>query len=97
MVCDTPLSQDVPTQQIFNYYIKEYKSCASDSMLILENKSALKVTVTGKWNGTIYYSKMHSHTKGALAIRRIFSLVDMITKPKFSNCPNVFKTGLFRL
>ena len=23
--------------------------------------------------------------KGALAIRRIFSLVDMITKPKFSN------------
>ena len=34
--------------------------------------------------------------KGALAIRRIFSLVDMITKPKFSNCPNVFKIGLFR-
>ena len=31
----------------------------------------------------------------ALAIRRIFSLVDIITKPKFSNCPNVFKTGLF--
>ena len=35
-------------------------------------------------------------TKGALAIRRIFSLVDMITKPKFSNCPYVFKIGLFR-
>ena len=34
--------------------------------------------------------------KGALAIRRIFSLVDMITKPKFSNCPNVFKIGQFR-
>ena len=34
--------------------------------------------------------------KGALVIRRILSLVDMITKPKFSNCPNVFKTGLFR-
>ena len=34
--------------------------------------------------------------KGALAIRRIFSLVDMITKPKFSNCPNIFKIGLFR-
>ena len=33
--------------------------------------------------------------KGALAIRRIFSLVDMITKAKFSNCPNVFKIGLF--
>ena len=40
--------------------------------------------------------KYHSLTKeGALAIRRIFSLVDMITKPKFSNCPNVFKIGLF--
>ena len=34
--------------------------------------------------------------KGALAIRRIFSLVDMITKPKFSNCPNIFKIGLVR-
>ena len=34
--------------------------------------------------------------KGALVIRRIFSLVDMITKPKFSNCPNVLKIGLFR-
>ena len=34
-------------------------------------------------------------SKGVLAIRRIFSLVDMITKPKFSNCPNVFKMGLF--
>ena len=35
-------------------------------------------------------------TKGVLAIRRIFSLVDMITKPKFSNCPNIFKIGLLR-
>ena len=34
--------------------------------------------------------------EGALAIRRMFSLVGMITKPKFSNCPNVFKIGLFR-
>ena len=34
--------------------------------------------------------------KGDLAIRRIFSLVDMITKPKFSNCPNVFKICLLR-
>ena len=34
--------------------------------------------------------------KEALAIRRIFSLVDMITKPLISNCPNVFKIGLFR-
>ena len=31
----------------------------------------------------------------APAIRRIFSLVDMIIKTKFSNRPNVFKIGLF--
>ena len=42
-------------------------------------------------NNTLPF-KMH---KGDLAIRRIFSLVDMITKPKFSNCPNVLKLGLF--
>ena len=29
-----------------------------------------------------------------LAIRRIFSLVDMVTNTKFSNCPNVFKIGV---
>ena len=35
-------------------------------------------------------------SQGALGIRRIFSLVDMITNPKFLNCPNIFKIGLFR-
>ena len=29
-----------------------------------------------------------------LAIRRTFSLVDMITNTKFSNCPNVFEIGV---
>ena len=33
---------------------------------------------------------------GGLAIRRIFSLVNMITNTKFSNCPNDFKIGVFR-
>ena len=33
--------------------------------------------------------------KEALAIRRIFSLVDMITKAKFLNSPNDFKIRLF--
>ena len=32
--------------------------------------------------------------KEVLAIRRICSLVDMITNTKFSNCPNVFKIGV---
>ena len=34
-------------------------------------------------------------SKEALAIWRIFSLVDMITKAKFSNSPNDFKIRLF--
>ena len=35
-------------------------------------------------------------TKGLelLATRRIFSLVEMITSTKFSNCPNVFELGV---
>ena len=41
-------------------------------------------------------AKLNVLLKGALAIRRIFSLVDMIKKRQFSNCPNVFKIGLFR-
>ena len=32
--------------------------------------------------------------KEHLAIRRIFSLVDIITNTKFSNCPNVFEMGV---
>ena len=34
------------------------------------------------------------YDKEHLAIRRIFSLVDMITNTKFSNCPNVFEIGV---
>ena len=32
--------------------------------------------------------------KELLAIRRIFSLVDMINNIKFSNCPSVFEIGV---
>ena len=34
--------------------------------------------------------------KEALAIRRLFSLVDIITNTKFSNCTLVFKIGAVR-
>ena len=34
-----------------------------EAMQILETRSEFKVTVTGKWNGTIRHSKMHLHTK----------------------------------
>ena len=40
--------------------------------------------------------KTNVNMKGALAIRLVFSPVDMITKTKFSNCLNAFKSGLFR-
>ena len=39
--------------------------------------------------------KEQKECKEALAIRRIFSLVAMITKVKFSNSPNDFKIRLF--
>ena len=35
-----------------------------------------------------------NYLKEHLAIRRIFSLVDMITNTKFSNCPSVFEIGI---
>ena len=37
------------------------------------------------------WEKLTDKKKEYLAIRRIFSLVDMITNTKFLNCPNVFK------
>ena len=63
LVFDTWPSQDAFTHQIWNSYLKEYRSYAPDSMPILETRSKVKVTVTGIWNGTICHSKMHSYTK----------------------------------
>ena len=37
---------------------------------------------------------IYHRDKEHLAIRRILSLVDMITNTKFSNCRNVFKIGV---
>ena len=63
MVCDILPSQDASTHLIWNSYLKEYRSFASDLMPILETRSKVKVTVTEKWNVTIRHFKMHSHTK----------------------------------
>ena len=55
-----------------------------------------RVHSMGLWehrNKDIYLNK-RTHAKEHLAIRRIFSLVDMITNTKFSNCPNVFEIGV---
>ena len=42
-----------------------------------------------------YQDNRLSEMKEALAIRRIFSLCDMITKAEFSNSPNDLKVRLF--
>ena len=51
-------------------------------VLICYNRDTLRITVSTIIN------------KEHLAIRRTFSLVDMITNTKFSNCPNVFEIGV---
>ena len=43
-----------------------------------------------------YLKAFLSPFEEALAIRRVFSLVDMITNIKFSNCTLVFKIGAVR-
>ena len=61
MVCDTPPSQDVSTHQIWNSYLKEYRSNAPDTkrdgrtdiVITIKTKSEVKVTVTRKWYAKI--------------------------------------------
>ena len=65
MVCDTQASQDALTHQIWNFYLKEYKRYAPDSMQFLKTSSEVKfkVTVTQLWYATLSYCKMRPHTK----------------------------------
>ena len=63
MICDTWPPEDAPTHQIWNSYLKEYKSYAQDLMSILETKTEVKITVTEKTKRTIRHFKMHSQTK----------------------------------
>ena len=61
---------------------------------------SLKGDCTGSSGSTLVkmphslFGKHMSLLKELLAIRRIFSLVEMITNTKFSNCPNVFEIGV---
>ena len=63
MVCDILPSEDASTHLIWNSYLKQYRSFAPDLMPILETRSEVNVTVTGKWNVTIRHFKMHSYNK----------------------------------
>ena len=64
-----------------------------------QGKGRVQVSLTKSSDNDFFSPQLilqKSNGQGDLAIRRIFSLVDMSTKPKFSNCPNIFKIGLFR-
>ena len=65
MVCDTQPSQDAYTHQIWNSYLKDYRSYTPDSMQFLETRSEVKfkVTVTQLWYETLGHPKMHPPTK----------------------------------
>ena len=65
MVCDTQPFQDAFTHQIWNFFLKEYRRYAPDSMQFLETRSEVKfkVTVTQLWYRTLSHPKMHPHTK----------------------------------
>ena len=63
IVCDTQPSQDALTYQIWNFYLKEYRRYEPESLLILETRSEVKVTVTHGWYTTLCHAKMHAHSK----------------------------------
>ena len=65
MKYDTQSSQDAITHQIWNSYLKEYRSHTPESMQFLETRSEVKfkVTVTQFWYAILRYPKMHPHTK----------------------------------
>ena len=57
-------TRDAFTHQIWNFFLKEYKRCAPDT-IILKTRSEVKVNVTvaRKWYVTLRHLRMHLHTK----------------------------------
>ena len=55
-------TRDAFTHQIWNFYLKEYKRCAPDT-IILKTRSEVNGTVTRKWHVTLRHPRMHLHTK----------------------------------
>ena len=56
-------TRDAFTHQIWNFYLKEYKRCAPDT-IIVKTRSEVKVTVTRKWNVILRHPRVHLHTFG---------------------------------
>ena len=83
MVYDTLSSQEESTPQIWDYYIKQYRRYAPDSMQFLETRPEVKfkLTVTQLWYTPLRHPKMHSQTKFEI--------------PTSNNIRDMFQTRLF--
>ena len=57
-------TRDAFTHQILNFYLKENKICAPDTIILKTmSEVKVKVTVTRKWFVTLRHPRMHLHTK----------------------------------
>ena len=57
-------TRDAFTHQICNFYLKEYKRCAPDTILFkTRSEVKVKVIVTRKWYVALRHPRMHLHTK----------------------------------
>ena len=91
------LDGNVPRSTSYGVYISQLIRFARASSDVADFNTCNKLLTQKLLKRCYLYHELRkTFSKGALAIRRIFSLVDRITKPKFSNCSNVFKIGLFR-
>ena len=82
------------TYQIWNFYLKEYKRCAPDT-IILKTRSEVKVkvTVTRKWYVTLRHPRMHLHTKfGILTSKNIAPDSKQFLETRSENKVNVTGT-----
>ena len=62
-------SQDTSTNQIWNSYLKEYKRCGPNTV-ILKTRSEVKVTVTRKWYVALCHPKIHLQIKFGIPISK---------------------------
>ena len=101
-VCNAPNRGEIPFfQRKKDSYIKkknkslELKLWNSNSETFNEILAIEDVARSTKPVVVVFVMSLHIYWKEALAIRRIFSLVDMITKAKFLKSPNDFEIRLF--
>ena len=77
------------------YQIKANDACSNMIANVLPIDTSSTPRSDHKFKPYIFLKVVMLQIKEALAIKRIYSLVAMITKTKFSNRPNVSKIGLY--